>query len=58
MEYTRAAGLNVHECSLKKHSLEDSFFNLVGGKPAATGNAAGRESPAANFKFSQSERPS
>jgi ABC-2 type transport system ATP-binding protein len=57
MEYTRTAGLNVHECSLKKHSLEDSFFNLVGGKPAATGNAAGPENPAANFKFSQSERP-
>ena len=31
MEYTRAAGLLVHECSLKKISLEDSFFNIVRG---------------------------
>jgi len=31
MEYTRAAGLAVHECSLKKMSLEDSFFKLIKG---------------------------
>jgi ABC-2 type transport system ATP-binding protein len=31
MEYTRSSGLNVHECSLKKVSLEDSFFKIVKG---------------------------
>jgi ABC-type multidrug transport system ATPase subunit len=35
MDYTRAAGVLVHECSLKRISLEDSFFNIVrGGAPA------------------------
>ncbi len=31
MDYTRAHELNVHECSLKKGSLEDSFFKIVKG---------------------------
>ena len=31
MDYTRAHDLNVHECSLKKASLEDSFFKIVKG---------------------------
>lgn len=36
MDYTRNSGLDVHECALKKISLEDSFFKLVkgGGPPA------------------------
>lgn len=38
MEYTRAAGLNVHECSLRKNSLEDSFFKLVGEKSVGNNN--------------------
>jgi ABC-2 type transport system ATP-binding protein len=35
MDYTRGSGLQVHECSLKKASLEDSFFKIVkgGGTP-------------------------
>jgi ABC-2 type transport system ATP-binding protein len=31
MEFSRSAGLNVRECSLKKTSLEDSFFKIVKG---------------------------
>lgn len=36
MDYTRNSALPVHECSLKKTSLEDSFFQIVkgGGSPA------------------------
>jgi ABC-2 type transport system ATP-binding protein len=36
MDYTKNGGLSVHECSLKKNSLEDSFFKIVkgGGSPA------------------------
>ena len=35
MDYTRTAGVNVHECSLKRTSLEDSFFKIIkGGGPA------------------------
>jgi ABC-type multidrug transport system ATPase subunit len=35
MEYARTAHMPVHECSLKKSSLEDSFFKIVkGGEPA------------------------
>lgn len=30
MEVVRSSGLHLHECSLKKASLEESFFNLVG----------------------------
>jgi ABC-type multidrug transport system ATPase subunit len=32
MDYTRSSGLQVHECSLKKISLEDSFFKIVKGE--------------------------
>jgi len=39
MEYTRSCGLLVHECSLKKISLEDSFFNIVKGG-ASPGSSA------------------
>jgi ABC-2 type transport system ATP-binding protein len=35
MEYTRSLGIVVHECSLKKHSLEDSFFKIIKGSEAA-----------------------
>lgn len=31
MDYTRSSGLHVHECSLKKISLEDSFFKIIKG---------------------------
>ena len=31
MEFARSSGLSVHECSLKKTSLEDSFFKIVKG---------------------------
>jgi ABC-2 type transport system ATP-binding protein len=35
MDYTKVFNLHVHECSLKKDSLEDSFFKIVkGGTPA------------------------
>ncbi len=35
MDYARSSGLHVHECSLKKISLEDSFFKIIkgGGAP-------------------------
>jgi ABC-2 type transport system ATP-binding protein len=41
MDYTKNAGLAVHECSLKKISLEDSFFKIVkgGGNAGVTGAA-------------------
>jgi hypothetical protein len=29
MDYTRQFGLHMHECSLKKISLEDSFFKII-----------------------------
>jgi len=31
MEFTRTSGLNLHECALKKTSLEDSFFKILKG---------------------------
>src|SRR5580658_7879214 len=35
MDYTKISNLQVHECSLKKGSLEDSFFKIVkGGAPS------------------------
>ena len=38
MDLTRSSGLQLHECSLKKASLEDSFFKIVKGveSPATT----------------------
>ncbi len=34
MDYARSSNLNVHDCSLKKISLEDSFFKIIkGGGP-------------------------
>lgn len=36
MDYARRSNLNVHDCSLKKISLEDSFFKIIkGGGPLA-----------------------
>ena len=35
MEYTRSSGVSVHDCSLKKVSLEDSFFKLIKGSGSA-----------------------
>lgn len=34
MDYSRNAGLSIHECSIKKNSLEDSFFQIVKGEKA------------------------
>jgi ABC-2 type transport system ATP-binding protein len=34
MDFTRTSGLPVHECSLKKISLEDSFFKIIKGAGA------------------------
>jgi len=31
MDFTRISGLPVHDCSLKKISLEDSFFKIIKG---------------------------
>jgi len=31
MDFVRSSGLHLHECSLKKTSLEDSFFKIVKG---------------------------
>jgi len=31
MDFTRSVGLDLHECSLKKISLEDSFFQIIKG---------------------------
>jgi ABC-2 type transport system ATP-binding protein len=35
MQYTKGAGLTLYECSLKKNSLEDSFFKLIKDVEAA-----------------------
>ena len=32
MDLARTSGLHVHDCSLKKNSLEDSFFRIVKGE--------------------------
>jgi len=32
MEYVAASGIQLHECSLKRASLEDSFFNIIRGE--------------------------
>ena len=42
MDLTRNAGVLVHECSLKKSSLEDSFFKIVKGGSVADSTSAGR----------------
>lgn len=31
MDFIRSSGVHLHECSLKKATLEDSFFNIVNG---------------------------
>lgn len=41
VELVRASGMLLHECSLKKTSLEESFFNLVKGEATLTENAGG-----------------
>lgn len=35
MDFARSSGLLVHECSLKKASLEESFFKIVKGAESA-----------------------
>jgi len=40
MDFVRTSGTLLHECSLKKTSLEESFFNLVKGETTVTENAA------------------
>jgi hypothetical protein len=32
MDFTRISGLQVHDCSLKRISLEDSLFNIIKGE--------------------------
>ncbi len=32
MDFTRISALPVHDCSLKKISLEDSFFKIIKGE--------------------------
>jgi ABC-type multidrug transport system ATPase subunit len=34
MKHTKDSGLTLYECSLKKNSLEDSFFKLIKGEEA------------------------
>jgi ABC-type multidrug transport system ATPase subunit len=41
VELVKTSGMLLHECSLKKTSLEESFFNLVKGEPTLTGNENG-----------------
>ncbi|MGA8216478.1 MAG: ABC transporter ATP-binding protein [Candidatus Sulfotelmatobacter sp.] len=41
VELVRTSGMLLHECSLKKTSLEESFFNLVKGEATPTQNANG-----------------
>jgi ABC-2 type transport system ATP-binding protein len=53
MEFAKSGGLLVHECSLKKTTLEDSFFNIVNQRNAQQGSegsgaeSAEKKSPAA-----------
>ncbi len=41
VELAKTSGMLLHECSLKKTSLEESFFNLVKGDATLTENANG-----------------
>jgi ABC-2 type transport system ATP-binding protein len=41
VELIRTSGMLLHECSLKKTSLEESFFNLVKGEATLSENANG-----------------
>ena len=36
MDFTRGSGLTLYECSLKKSSLEDSFFKIIKGERSPT----------------------
>ena len=40
MDLARKSGLHLHECSLKKSSLEDSFFRIVKGGELSVAEAA------------------
>jgi ABC-type multidrug transport system ATPase subunit len=42
MEVVRTSGLLLHECSLKKTSLEESFFNIIKGEAMIAENANSR----------------
>jgi hypothetical protein len=48
LDLVRTSGLLLHECSLKKASLEESFFNIVKSEGSLTeaggGNPEGRAS--------------
>jgi len=39
MDLARNSGLHLHECSLKKSSLEDSFFRIIKGGETAVGDS-------------------
>ena len=45
LEVVRTSGLALHECSLKKTSLEESFFNIVKGETAQTVAGSGKGEP-------------
>jgi ABC-2 type transport system ATP-binding protein len=47
MDLTRSSGLHLHECSLKKTSLEDSFFKIVKGGESPAGSQEVGSMPAA-----------
>ena len=47
MDLTRSSGLQLHECSLKKTSLEDSFFKIVKGGESPAGSQQMGSMPAA-----------
>jgi ABC-2 type transport system ATP-binding protein len=46
MELVRTSGLQLHECSLKRASLEESFFNIIRGEESLA-ETGGRKSTAA-----------
>jgi ABC-type multidrug transport system ATPase subunit len=47
MDLARRSGLHLHDCSLKKTSLEDSFFKIVKGGESPAGSQEMRTMPAA-----------
>jgi ABC-2 type transport system ATP-binding protein len=51
LEFVRSSGLHLHECSLKKSTLEDSFFKIVKG-----GSNAEREPARARMQGEAMER--
>ncbi len=47
MEFARDSSLHLHECSLKRNSLEDSFFKIVKGGELASASEAMEAAPVA-----------